>query len=60
MTENVAVAGAVTVALAGCDEITGGTSTVSVAALEVTAPTELDTVTSYLVPFCAPLVAGVV
>ena len=60
MTENVAVAGAVTVALAGCEEITGTVCTVNVAGDDVTEPTELETVTSNCVPLCAPVVAGVV
>ena len=34
--------------------------TVSVAGDDVTEPAELLTVTSYLVPFCATVVAGVV
>jgi len=60
---NVAVAGAVTVWLAGCVVMVGAASgglTVRVAADDVTEPTGLDTVTSYLVPLCAAVVAGVV
>ena len=62
-TEKVAVAGAVTVALAGCVVMTGAVSgglTVNVAADEVAEPCELLAVTSYLVPDCAAVVAGVV
>ena len=62
-TENVAVAGAVTVAPTGCvviDGAAGAAVTVSVAADEVTEPCELDTETSYLVPDSATVVAGVV
>ena len=50
-------------ALLGCVVIAGGstgTRTVSVAALDVTEPTGLDTVTSNWVPLCAAVVAGVV
>ena len=63
VTEKVAVAGAVTVALAGWLVMTGavrGGWTVSVAADEVTEPAALDTVTSNCVPLCAVVVAGVV
>ena len=53
VTEKVAVAGAVTVALVGCVVIDGATAaalTVSVAGKDVTEPCELLTVTSYSVP----------
>jgi hypothetical protein len=60
VTENVAVCPAVTVWLAGCVVIEGGTLTVRVAALLVTLPTELVTTTLNCAPLSVAVVAGVV
>jgi len=60
VTEKVAVCPAVTVWLAGCVVIAGGTLTVRVAALLVTLPTELLTTTLNCAPLSAAVVAGVV
>ncbi len=56
----VAVWPAVTVTLAGCVVIAGGTRTVSVALPLVTEPTELVTTTLNVTPFSPATVAGVV
>ena len=57
---NVAVAPSSTDAFAGCVVMAGGTSTLSVAALEVAVPTEFVTTTRNVAPSSAAVVAGVV
>ena len=60
MTLNVAVCPDVTLLLAGCEEMVGGTLTVSAAVLLVALPALLVTVTENFAPLSAEVVAGVV